>query len=249
MNSNLMRSAYIGGVVIIAAIWLISGIVIVPAGNVGVITQFSKVTGREMSPGFNFKAPWPIQRADIFTTQIQKEQTDAEAASTDLQNVTATVAVNYHLDRGKVSDIYQNIGDDYKGRIIDPAIQETVKATISKYNASELISNRQSVKDAVDSTLAARVQQYGIIIDAVSIVNFNFSAEFNKAIEQKQVAQQQAEQAQYNLQKAQLDAQAQESVKASLTDQILEQQAIAKWDGHMPQYVGSGSVFNIPLTK
>ena len=228
---------------------LATSIVIIPAGNVGVITQFGKVTGREMIPGFNIKAPWPIQRVDVFSTQIQKDQVDAEAASTDLQNVTTTVAVNYHLDRAKVSDIYQNIGDDYKSRVIDPAIQETVKATVSKFNAAELISHRQQVKEEVDLSLAGRVLPYGVIIDAVSIVNFNFSAEFNRAIESKQVAQQQAEQAQYNLEKAQLDAQAQESVKASLTDQILEQQAIAKWDGKMPQYVGSGSVFNIPLTK
>lgn len=248
MNRQTYLGA-VGAIVLALILWGLTGIVIVPAGNVGVVTQFGKVTGREMGPGFNLKAPFPIQRSDVFSTQIQKEQTDAEAASTDLQNVTTTVAVNYHLDRNKVSDIYQNIGDDYKVRVIDPAIQETVKSTVAKFNAAELISNRQSVKDSVDSTLADRIKPYGIVIDAVSIVNFNFSGDFNKAIEEKQVAQQQAEQAQYNLQKAQLDAQAQESQKASLTDQILEQQAIAKWNGVMPQYVGSGSVFNIPLTK
>ncbi len=236
-------------IIVLAFLWLLTSIVIIPAGRVGVITQFGRVTGREMSPGFNVKAPWPIHSVHLFSTQIQKEQTDAEAASTDLQNVTTTVAVNYHLERTKLSEIYQNIGNDYKNRVIDPAIQETVKATVSKFNAAELISNRQAVKDSVDKSLAERVRPYGVIVDAVSIVNFNFSPEFNRAIESKQVAQQQAEQAQYNLQKAQLDAQAQESQKASLTDQILTQQAINKWDGKMPQYVGTGSIFSIPINK
>lgn len=238
-----------GVLALFVLLWLTTIFVVVPAGNVGVVTQFGKVTGREMNPGLSFKAPWPIQSTDVFSTQIQKEQTDASAASTDLQDVTATVAVNYHLDNSKVSTIYQNIGDDYKGRIIDPAIQEVVKANVSKFNASELISNRQAVKDLIDKGLIDRVVPYGIVVDAVSIVNFNFSVQFNTAIEAKQVAQQQAQQAQFNLQKAQLDAQAQQSQKESLTAEILQKMAIEKWDGKMPQYVGAGSIFNIPLTK
>lgn len=220
----------------------------VGAGETGVVTQFGKVTGRELQPGLSIVTPF-VQDVWIADTRIQKEQTDAEAASTDLQTVKATVAVNYHLDHGKVSSIYQNIGENYKDRVIDPAIQESIKATVSKFNAADLISNRQAVKDSADKVLADRLAPYGIIVDAVSIVNFDFSDDFNKAIEQKQVAQQQAEQAQYHLEQAQKDAQAQEAQKESLTPEILEQQAINKWDGKMPQYVGSGSVFNIPLTK
>ena len=230
-------------------LWLLSGITSVQAGNVGVVTQFGKVTGRELQPGLNVKAPWPFQDVAVFSTQIQKDQTDASASSTDLQQVTTTVAVNYHVDRTQVSTIYQNIGVDYKERIIDPAIQESVKASTAKYNAADLITNRASVKDSVDKLLSDRVKPYGITVDAVSIVNFNFSAEFNAAIESKQVAQQKAEQAQYGLEQAQKDAQAQEAQKESLSDALLQKMAIEKWDGHMPQYVGSGSVFNIPLTK
>lgn len=234
---------------LIVFLWLTSSFVIVSAGSVGIVTQFGKITGREMTPGFNLKAPWPINGVEVFSTQIQKEEADASASSSDLQQVTAKVAVNYHLEQGQVSSIYQNIGIEYKGRIIDPAIQESAKSATAKYNAADLITNRQSVKDLIDSTLVARLKPYGIIVDAVSITNFDFSEQFNQAIEAKQVAQQKAEQAQYSLEQAQKDAQAQEAQKVSLTPEILQKMAIEKWNGVMPQYMGSGTVFNVPLTK
>ena len=223
-----------------------SAYVQIPSGFVGVLTRFGKVIG-ERQPGVSWKAPF-IESVTPMNVQVQKEQVDASAASKDLQTVTTTVALNYHLDHNQVSNVYVNLSADYVDRVISPDIQETTKAVIARYNAEELLSKRAEVADAMTKELIDKLQRRGIVVDQVSIVNFAFSSEFSQAIEQKQVAQQDAQRAQYTLQKAQLDAQANQAQQAALTPEILEQQAIAKWDGHLPSAVaGQGSIFNIPL--
>jgi regulator of protease activity HflC (stomatin/prohibitin superfamily) len=237
------------GILLVAVLWLITSLVVINAGKVGVVTQFGKVTGREIGPGLSLKAPWPIQGVTIFDTRIQKEQTNVAAASSDLQEIRSTIALNYHLDRGKVSTVYQTIGIDFNDKVIAPAIQEAFKATTASYTASELLTKRTLVKEASKKLMEERLGSLGIIVDDVSIVNFDFSEEFNKAIEAKQVAQQEAERASYKLEQAKKEAEAQAALNTSLTAEILQKQAIEKWDGKMPQYVGNGTVFNIPLTK
>jgi regulator of protease activity HflC (stomatin/prohibitin superfamily) len=239
----------IGAVVIVVVIWLATSIVPVGTGKVGVVTKFGKVTGREMSEGLNMKWPYPFNRVWVVDVKVQKEQVEANAASLDLQTVHSTLAVNYHLERGKVSEIYRTIGKEYKERIIDPAIQEAFKAVTARYTAAELLTKRPEVKDVALKLLEERLHKRGIIVDDLSIVNFDFSEEFNKAIEAKQVAQQESEKAQYNLERARKDAQAQEAQKQSLSAELLQKMAIERWDGKMPTYVGGGSIFNIPLTK
>jgi prohibitin 1 len=237
------------GFAVLLAIWFVTSVfVVVGAGQVAVVTQFGRVTGRELSPGLSVKLPWPVQAVTIFDTRVQKEQSEVDAASLDLQEVQSTIALNYHLDRNKISVIYQTVGPEFTDRLIAPAVQEAFKATTAQYSASDLLLKRAEVKGNSRTQLEDRLGKYGIVVDDLSIVNFNFSDDFNKAIETKQVAQQQAEQAQYHLEQAQKDAQAQAAQKDSLTPEILQKMAIDKWDGHMPQYVGSGSVFNIPLT-
>lgn len=230
-------------------LWLLTSIVVVGTGKVGVVTSFGKVTGREMGEGINLKAPYPINRVWVADVKVQKEQVDSAAASADLQEIHSTLAVNYHLERGQVSEIYQTIGNKYKDRIIDPAIQEAFKAVTARYTAAELLTKRSEVKDVVRKSLEERLHTRGIIVDDISIVNFDFSAEFNRAIEQKQVAQQEAERAKFNLERAKLDAQAQESQKVSLTQEILTKQFIEKWDGHLPTYMGTNNIMGIPLNK
>ena len=238
--------------IILVALWLVLTIpVSVGAGQIGVITQFGRVTGRELQPGLNFKLPWPVQGATLFDTQVQKEQMQVSAASSDLQTVASDVAVNYHLDRTKVSSLFQNVGTDFAARIIDPSIQESFKAITANYNADQLITKRSEVKTKALQQIASAVTPYGVIIDDLNIVDFNFSPDFNKAIEAKQVAQQQAQQAQYQLQQAQLQAQAQQALQSSLTPEILEKMAIEKWNGSLPSTLsnGAGTVFNIPTNK
>ena len=131
----------------------------------------------------------------------------------------------------------------------EPAIQEAVKANTAQFNADQEIDQRPVVEAAIFKDLQSKLAPWGITADSVSILDFGFSQQYNDSIEKKVVAQQQAQQAQYDLQTAQLKAQANQVQTAALTDAILEQQAISKWDGHMPQVVsgGTGNIFGINL--
>ncbi len=237
-----------GGIVVLMVLFFVFCFRVVGVGETGIITRLGKVN-RELSSGVHIKAPWPIEDLTRFDTRIQKEQIDAAASTIDLQDVTTTLAVNYNIDPTQVSRLFREVGVDWKMRILDPAIQEAFKSISAQYTASDLLTKRSEVKAKVLEKLGARLAERGIKLDDVSIVNFKFSAEFTKAIEQKQIAQQQAEQANFHLEQALKDAQAQQAQKTSLSAELLEKLAIDKWNGVMPQYVGSGSVFNIPLTK
>lgn len=241
--------------------WLIAGVILllvgyfstsvkaVGTGEVGVVTSFGRVTGRELSEGLNVVAPWPFNGVWTADTKVQKEEANTSAASQDLQEVKAKVALNYHLNHGTASQVFQQVGSDYKQRIVDPALQETFKAVTAQYVASDLLTKRHDVKEGVKKQLVDRLSKYGVIVDDLSILNFDFSAEFNRAIEAKQVAQQQSEQAKFQVESARQQAEAQRLQKESLTPELLEKQAIERWNGVMPQYLGANSVFGIPLSK
>lgn len=223
---------------------------VVGVGQVGIVTRFGRIT-REAQSGVVIKAPWPIEHVTKMNIKQQKEQQDASAASKDLQTVTTTIALNYNLTPLTARKVFEEVGTGYVSTVIDPILQESIKSVTSRYNADELISQRTGVEKAVSDALIAKLTDRGITVDNVSIVNFSFSSSFNNAIEQKQVAQQNAQKAQYELQTAQLKAQSQDVQAKTLTPEYLQLQAIEKWDGKMPNAVStsSGSIFNIPVTR
>jgi len=220
----------------------------VEAGQVGVITRFGEVN-RTVQSGLAFKLPWPIESLHPMDTRIQKQQEEANAATSDLQDVSATLAVNYALNREEATRVYKEIGAEYRDRVVVPAVQESFKAATAEYTAAELLTKRPEVKQKALETIKRRIEPYGIRVEDISIVNFSFGTEFTQAIEAKQVAAQEAERAKFNLERARLDAEAQNAQKQSLSPELLQKMAIDKWDGKMPQYVGSGTVFNIPLSQ
>lgn len=235
--------------------WIIWGIIvivlffvfcfrIVGVGHVGVVTRFGNVS-RQSSSGIVIKAPWPIERLYMFDVKTQKDQADVEAASSDLQDVNATIVTNYHIDGNKVGDLFSTVGVDYKARIVDPAIQESFKATSAQYPIGDLVTKRSELKGKSIEVLKSRLAKRGIVVEDISITNLKFSPSFTQAIEQKQVAEQQAQQARFNLERAQIDAQAQETQKTSLTPEILQKMAIEKWDGKLPQATGG----NVPFVN
>jgi regulator of protease activity HflC (stomatin/prohibitin superfamily) len=220
----------------------------IDTGKIGVVTMYGHVTGRELGEGLAIVLPFGINDVTVYDIKVQKEVSDTQAATKDLQDVSAEVVLNYHLNRGDVSKVHQSIGAQYKDRIITPALSETFKSASAKYNASELITERAALKKDVYDQLASRLGKYGILVDDVSITNFKFSDSFAKAIEEKQVAQQNAERAKFNLEAAQTDAQAQAAQAQTLSDAYLKKLAIEKWDGKMPTAMGGeGSLFNIPI--
>jgi regulator of protease activity HflC (stomatin/prohibitin superfamily) len=248
-------------VAILVLIWVFSqSAYTVPAGYVGVVIRFGAVQ-RTVQPGFGIKIPF-IEDVVKMDVRTQKDQTDATAASSDLQQVTSTIAVNYNLDPNYASTVYQTVGTDYADILIAPAIQNIFKATTAQYTAEQLIDQREQVRATAEAALKAQLQQYHVIVLNFNIVNFNFSDQFNQAIEAKQVAQQQVETAKQLLAKAQVDAQtavaqaqgqadAQKALKdaGSLTPEYLEFLAIQKWDGHLPSVVTGNAAPFINLSQ
>ncbi|HNX80457.1 MAG TPA: prohibitin family protein, partial [Prolixibacteraceae bacterium] len=189
-----------------------------------------------------------------------KASTDASASSSDLQEVSSTVAINYHIIPDKANVVYQTIGTEFKERIIDPAVQEVVKAVSARYTAENLITKRSSVSDAMKSTLTERLLTYNIAVDAFSIVEFSFSKLFMDAIEAKQTAEQLALKAERDLARikieaeqkitsAQAEAEALRLQRSNISSDLIELRrieanlkAIEKWNGILPQVTGSGAV-------
>lgn len=226
---------------------LFASITRVGTGEIAVMTRFGRVTGQELGEGIHLKNPF--DKPNKYDVKVQKEEAEAAAASKDLQDVNSTLVLNYSLEAGQVSEIHQNVGKIYKEKLIDPAIQEVFKAATAKYDATTLITDRAGVKKEAYDLLRERLEPYGITVLDLSITNFSFSPEFAKAIEDKQVAQQNAEKAKFNAQKAEQDAQAeinrakgsaeaQRLQQQTLTPLLVQKQFIEKWDGKLPTYFG-----------
>ena len=232
--------------------------VVIGAGERGVILNFGAVQPSVYDEGLHMRVPI-MQKVVKIDVKVHKSQTDAESVSKDLQDTRSTIAVNYHILPEKANWIYQNIGTEYKERIIDPAVQEVVKAVTARFTAVELITQRERVRSEIKELLKERLVTYNIVVDDFSIVNFAFSQQFTQAIESKQTAEQLALKAQRDLERikieaeqkvasAKAEAEALRLQKENVTPQLIKLRqieaslkAIEKWDGHMPK-VTSGAV-------
>lgn len=236
------------GLLIIVLILFFSPVVIIGAGKRGVV--FNSLTGIEnriLNEGTHFRVPF-LESVTTVSVRVQKTDVKAEAASKDLQTVTTDIVVNWHLDASNVNKIYQQVGDEetVTDRIIVPAVNEVVKAATAQNTVAEVLGKRAELKSQIDKLLSDRLTPYNILLDDVSIVNVNFSPEFNKAIEEKQVAQQEAERALFRAQQASAEAQATINTakgeaeanrlkQQSLSPELLQLRTIEKWDGKLPQ--------------
>ena len=256
-NPNKFRLIYwgVGAVVVLVLILILNPFVVISAGERGVVLNWGAVSDEVFDEGLHFRMPikQQVQKLDI---KVQKEEVDASAASRDLQIVTARIALNYHLDAVKINRLWQLVGSEYKTRIIDPAIQEALKAVTAKYTAEELITKRSQVKDDAKKLLAERLVKEYILVDEFSIVNFDFSRVFNEAIEKKVTNEQNAlasknllEQKKYEAEQIVVTAKANaESIRIqaqAVTSQggadYVRLQAISRWDGKLPQQFVPGS--------
>ena len=187
-------------IVIALAVTLLSAVQIVPAGHMGVLLHWDALkldpeTKKPIEPPLeaNLYFVVPIQDHIVpINIQVQAFSQTASSASKDLQIVTTQVTLNYHLNEGKVTDLYQQVGLGYQDKLILPAIHETVKQVTARFNAEELITQRPLVKAEIEQGLRERLAIFDIVTDIVSITEFNFSPEFNKAIESKVTAEQNA---------------------------------------------------------
>ncbi|MGB4296201.1 MAG: prohibitin family protein [Smithellaceae bacterium] len=228
-------------------------------GQRGVVLNFGAVQDNVLGEGLHFRIP-VVQEVILLDVRVQKVVTDTIAASSDLQDVTSSIALNYHLIPDKANIVYQTIGISYRERIIDPAILEVVKAVSARYSAEELITKRPQVSEAMRTSLMERLERYNIEVDAFSIVAFSFSKVFTEAIEAKQTAEQLALKAKRDLERVKIEAEQKvtaakaeaESLRlqrANISPDLIELRkieanlkAIEKWDGILPQVVGTGGV-------
>lgn len=253
---QIRRSAiYVAGGLIIV-ILLFGTYVTIPSGYCGILTTFGAASQNVLAPGLHFKLPM-IQGIVKMNVQVQKNQLTEHAASLDLQDVETTVATNWNINNDDASWIYQQIGmeDVLNDRIIQPVVSNAIKAVVAHYNAEDLVEKRDQVRGQIEDLIRKNLKPYrvNVDVDGVSITNFAFSPDYENAIEQKQVAQQRAQQAEYELQQAKVEAErqvaqaqgqaeAQKLLQQTLTPQLIQQQAIQKWDGHLPNVVGSSDV-------
>ncbi len=225
----------------------------VPAGHRGVLLQFGAVTGTILDEGLYFKIPF-VQSVEKISVRINKIVSNADAASKDLQNVEANIALNYHVAPNQTAYIYQNVAANYEDEIIAPAIQESVKAATAQFTAEELITKRTAVRDMMRNSLVEKLEKRGLVIDEFNIEDFSFSESFDNAVEAKVTAEQQALAAKNKLEQIKFEAQQKveaakgsaeairiEAEALSQNPQILELRAIEKWNGILPQ-VTSGAV-------
>jgi prohibitin 2 len=230
--------------IIILSFVLSASVKIVDAGNRGVLLKFGAVdTSVALNEGIHFVTPF---RDSVIQLEVRTQKTveNAASASKDLQDVTTQVALNYRINPDSAQVVYQQLGFEYGNRVIAPAIQESVKQVTARFNAEELITKRETVKNQIEEQIKARLAPYNILVDTISITEFQFSDQFRKAVEAKVEAQQRALQAQNDLRRIEIEAQ-QNEAKA-----VGEQKAnVARADGirqaNVLQAEGESQAINI----
>ena len=240
------------GVLIVGIVILISSITTVPTGYIGIKTRFGQVQEDMIQEGFNFKAPF-IESIVKIDCRTQKYEVTTEASSKDLQKVNnIKIVVNYNVDKTKANQLYKEIGKDYQTVLIEPAILESIKQGMSQYTAEELITKRNEVADVIMNLLKKKLETKGVLVSALNITDLSFSKEFDKAVEEKQIVEQETQKAQYELEKAKVenekkvenakaDAEVMKQQNKEITDEYLklkelevQQKIVEKWNGQLP---------------
>jgi len=268
------------GVLVAIVILIIIGVIatasvkIVDSGHRGVLLHWDAVdlSNPPLDEGLHFVVPF---QDDVVNIEVRtlKYASEARSASKDLQTVETTVTVNYHPDKEGVHRLYKNLGLDYENRVIQPAIEETVKQVTANYNAEELITKRPLVKADIEFSIRERLNQFDVVTEVISITDFEFSALFASAIESKVEAEQKALKAENDLRRIEVEARQREAnaiglANANIAEAKGEAEAIAiinqalaenpnylewlktqAWDGQLPLVVGEGGTpfISIPV--
>ena len=269
-NKLKIVASVITAIVIIVV--LAESIVIVEAGHRGVVLYLGAVENRVLGEGVHFITPF-AEHVVQMEVRTQKFQAEATAASNDLQEVQTVIALNYRIDPQQANNVFQVLGVNYADRVISPTIQESVKASVAKFNAEELITKRETAKSVIADAIRSTLASNNVQVQNVFITDFKFSDAFSTQIEQKVVAFQKFLTEQNNLRAIevvanQTVAQAEGAARANaarasgeseaikiITQQLrespeyLQWQAISKWNGQMPYALGNSGIpfFQLPL--
>lgn len=253
---KISKIAIIAVVVIFTVIVISNCFTVVDAGHTGVVVTLGKVNEGVLQEGLHLKAPF-VQKIVKIDNRIVKLEVDTEAFSKDLQTVETTLAINYRVDTSKSYSIYKNIGAQYENVLVVPAVNEVLKAITAQYTAEESVTNRSLISDGLIVGLNDKLNNIGLYVTDVNIINFDFSDAFITAIEEKQVAQQQLLKAETEKQtaitnaeaeaettriKAEAEAEANNKIKSSLNEDVIRSKFYEKWNGELPQAMGSDSI-------
>ena len=264
-TKKVIKISVIAIVAIFALITLFSSFTTIKSGEIGLKSRFGEIVSQTTQEGIQFKVPF-VEKVTKVNMKVQKADVTSSSATKDLQDVSISFAINFQLSPEKVMDLYKKIGQNYVEIILQPATQEALKNVTSKYTAEELITKRSEVSQQIIEELSAKVGKYGIIINELNIIDLNFSEAYNKAIEDKQVAEQEVKKAQQELEKTKIEAEkkvaeakaeadALKLQKEEITPELLELRrieaqlkAIEKWSGNLPTTItGSDGIPFIDL--
>ncbi len=231
-------------IVIALIIVLCNSIVFVKTGEIGIVTRFGAVQDRVMQAGINFKVPF-VQGVKKMNCKTQEMSTKNDSSTKDLQDITIEVSINYCVNVGQAHQLYKNVGKKYEDIILAPILADTIKTASAEYTAEETVTKRAELSNKIYEKLNERLNEQGISIVNVNIVNLTFSDAYNQAIEEKQIATQRTLTAQQELETAKVEAEkkkveaegeaeANRIINESLNSDNLEKQAIDKWNGQLP---------------
>ena len=244
-------------IALVVLLVLFNTFVVVNAGHTGVVVTLGKVEEGVLQEGVHAKIPF-IQQVVMIDNRIRKLEVTTEAFSKDLQSVNTVLAINYRVDTTKSYSIYKNIGADYESVLVTPAVNEVLKAITATYTAEESVTNRVLISEGLVTGLNEKLNSIGLYITDVNIIDFDFSDAFITAIEEKQVAQQKLLKAETEKQtaiknaeaeaesvkiKAEAEAEANKKISESLSERIIENKKIEKWNGELPKVTGGAGTF------
>ena len=223
---------------IILVIATFSSFYTINTGERGVVLRLGKLTG-VVGEGLHVKVPF-ADDIQVLSIRDHNLTVKTEVSSSDIQTITVEVGLVYSLDPVKVGTIYQTYAKNIESTLVRPTLAEKINAIIAEYPIEAFVEKRAEISNRIRTTFANQVEGNGVLVKTLLITNHDFSDEFNKAIEDKKVAEQGALAAKFTLERMKLEAEAQMIKQASLSPMVLQEMAINKWDGKMPQYF-SGS--------
>jgi regulator of protease activity HflC (stomatin/prohibitin superfamily) len=267
-----LKPRNVGIIIVLLILFIIfwSTFVIVPAGSRGVVLWWGSVEKRIMGEGLNFKVPIAetVIKVDVRVQPHPFKEIDA--SSKEYQIVKMTGMMNFHIDPSFVNELYQKVGLDFAQKVIDPAFNDFVKEVVPTYPIGEILPKREEIRHTAMKKLGDNLSRYHIIVDDIYFADIRFSSEYEKAIEAKQVAQQQVETQKQILAQREIEAQqkvatakgesesillvaqgqakANEILSGSITPILVSYKSIEKWNGVLPQ-VSGGAIPFIDLGK
>jgi len=259
MEKDYMGKLLVPVILVAAAVMGLSSFFIVPPGEVAIKTRLGSIVD-SYSEGMHFKMPF-LESVTKFSIQIQRADIKTQAFSKDLQTMNSHLVVNHRIQKETAVSIYRNLGPRYVENIVDPAVQEVFKAIAARYSAERVISERNALVQELNLEVKERLTKKEIIVTDISVVDLDFTEQFLRAVEDKQVADQQAQMAGKLVEKAKRDAEQQiaksrgeaealRMQREQVTPSLIELRkvdaqlkAIEKWNGVLPGYVGAGVPF------